>query len=172
MNVRKSIACIVLALAAALPSAVCAQQAPEYDRDRYISEIRTYKHEFLAHELDIPRDRQQAFFEAYDAMEDEEMQLNQEIRDLERQVNADADATEAEIEAANSAIYSQKQKEAEIETRYYEIFKETLTPRQLLRLKSAERKFNQQLMRQHRRGSRGADQAAERRNRNSEVPRR
>ena len=34
---------------------------------------------------------------------------------------------------------------------YYEKYKNILSPRQLVLLKQAERKFNQQLMRQHRR---------------------
>ncbi len=134
------------------PLSMTAQQsAPEYDRERYINEIRNYKHDFLARDLDIPRDRQRSFFEHYDAMEDEIMQLNAETRELEGQVESNADATDVEIDAAISSIFNQKQKEAEIENRYLELFREDLTPRQILRLKSAERRFNQQLMRRHRR---------------------
>lgn len=148
MFTRRLISAILFALAI-LP--IVAQQPAGYDRERYISEVRNYKHEFIARELDIPHEHQQAFFEMYDAMEDEEMQLNQDIRELEQQVISNAEASDVEVEAAAAAVFLQKQKETEIETRYFERFSEVLTPHQLLRLKSVERRFNQQLMRQHRR---------------------
>lgn len=125
--------------------------ASEYSRDQYINEIRSYKHDFLARDLDLSRERQRAFFESYDAMEDEILQLNEETRELERRVDGSAEVSEVELEAAAAAIYGQKGKEAEIEARYYEIFRQQLTPRQLFRLRGAERRFNQHLMRHHRR---------------------
>lgn len=123
----------------------------EYSREQYINEIRAYKHDFLARDLELSRERQRAFFQSYDAMEDELLRLNEETRELERSINDNADASDVELEAAAIAIYGQKGKEAEIEARYLEVFKEQLTPRQLVRLRSAERRFNQYLMRHHRR---------------------
>ncbi len=131
--------------------ATAQQQVADYDIERYISEIRAYKHDYLARELEIPRELQRTFFEQYDAMEDEIMRLNTETRDLERQIDSNPGATDVEIEAAITAIFGQKQKEAEIEMRYLEIFRENMSLHQLLKLKSAERRFNQQLMRRHRR---------------------
>ncbi len=127
------------------------EPAAEYNREQYINEIRSYKHDFLARELDLSRERQRAFFQSYDAMEDELLQLNEETRELERRIDGTADASEVELEAAATAIYGQKAKEAEIESRYLEVFRTQLTPRQLFRLKGAERRFNQSLMRHHRR---------------------
>lgn len=123
----------------------------EYNREQYITVIRSYKHDFLARDLDLSRERQRAFFESYDAMEDELLQLNDDTRELERRINNSAETSEVELEAAAAAIYGQKGKEAEIEARYYDLFKQQLTPRQLFRLRGAERRFNQHLMRHHRR---------------------
>lgn len=87
-------------------------------------------------------------------MDDQLQQIGAETRDLERNVLENVEASDTEVEAAAAAIYSQKQREGKVEAEYYEQFKEILSPRQLLKLKSAERKFTQQLVRQHRRSMR------------------
>ena len=142
---------------AMVPAKTLAQQLNEDDRNRYVNQIRAYKHDFLAKELGLSKAQQDAFFELYDAMEDRTMDLGGEVRDLEKKASA-AGASDEEMAAAAIALYSQKMREGEIEIEYYEKFKETLTPAQLVALKSAERKFTQELMRQHRRlrGEKGA----------------
>lgn len=142
---------------AMVPAKAVAQQLNEDDRNRYVNQIRAYKHDFLAKELGLSKAQQDAFFELYDAMEDRTMDLGGEVRDLEKKATA-AGASDEEMAAAAVALYSQKMREGEIEMEYYEKFKETLTPAQLVALKSAERKFTQELMRQHRRlrGEKGA----------------
>lgn len=142
---------------AMVPAKAVAQQLNEDDRNRYVNQIRAYKHDFLAKELGLSKAQQDAFFELYDAMEDRTMDLGGEVRDLEKKASA-AGASDEEMAAAAVALYSQKMREGEIEMEYYEKFKETLTPAQLVALKSAERKFTQELMRQHRRlrGEKGA----------------
>lgn len=121
------------------------------DRQKWFNEVRNVKHDFLAKELDLSKDQQKAFFEAYDEMEDRLNQLNAETRRIEESTLADADATDAELEAASQAVYELKGKECLIEYEYLDKFKKVLSPRQLLQLKSAERKFTQQLMNHHRR---------------------
>ena len=142
---------------AMVPAQALAQQLNEDDRNRYVNQIRAYKHDFLAKELGLSKAQQDAFFELYAAMEDRTMDLGGEVRDLEKKASA-AGASDEEMAAAAIALYSQKMREGEIEMEYYEKFKETLTPAQLVALKSAERKFTQELMRQHRRlrGEKGA----------------
>ena len=142
---------------AMVPAKALAQQLNEDDRNRYVNQIRAYKHDFLAKELGLSKAQQDAFFELYDAMEDRTIDLGGEVRDLEKKASA-AGASDEEMAAAAIALYSQKMREGAIEIEYYEKFKETLTPAQLVALKSAERKFTQELMRQHRRlrGEKGA----------------
>ena len=123
----------------------------DMDRERYVREIRSYKHRYLARQLELSDQCRENFFRLYDAMEDELLELNTQTRDLEQRVSANTNASDVELEAASSALFSEKAKEAEIENRYYNQFKEYLTPRQLFKLKGAERNFNRQLMRQHRR---------------------
>ena len=84
-------------------------------------------------------------------MDSKIMQINYETRELERSINEDKNASDTEIEAAAAAVFNQKEREGKIENEYFEKFKEVLTPRQLLRLKSAEKKFTQRLVRHHKR---------------------
>lgn len=133
-----------------ISTGVTSAQLPDEDMGRYITELRNYKHRFLARELNLSREQQRNFFELYDAMEDQEIQLNAETRELERNVLDNAQATEVETDAAINAIFAQKQREAELEATYLPRFKEVLTPAQLLRLKSVERRFNQHVMRRTR----------------------
>lgn len=120
-------------------------------REKYRTEIRQYKHQFLAKELQLTREQQNAFFPVYDQMEDRMMKLNDETRELEKRVLDNPQASEPELQGAASAVFSQRLREGEIETEYFAKFQKILSNRQLLRLKNTERKFTRQLMKQHRR---------------------
>ncbi len=130
-----------------------AAQTPlsENERERALTEMRAYKHQFIAKELNLSKEQQSGFFPVYDEMDDKLMQINLETRELERAVNENKEASDTEIEAAATAIFNQKEREGKIENEYFDKFKEVLTPRQLLLLKSAEKKFTQRLVRHHRR---------------------
>ena len=148
-------ATLSLTLLMLFTSGAAAQQPlNEAERDRVFSEIRAYKHKLIAKELDLDTEQEKLFFPVYDKMDDQLQQIGAETRDLERNVLENVEASDTEVEAAAAAIYSQKQREGKVEAEYYEQFKEILSPRQLLKLKSAERKFTQQLVRQHRRSMR------------------
>lgn len=116
------------------------------DRQRIRSEIRSYKHEFLARELEMSREQQREFFPVYDEMDEAVDRINFETRELERKVSQKADASEVEIEAAARAVFSQKSAEGEVEKQYFDRFRQILSGKQLLRLRKAERKFTQRLM--------------------------
>lgn len=131
----------------------------EEDRQRFRNEVRQYKHEFLIKELELSKEQQRDFFAAYDEMEDKIDLVASDTRRLEKTVAEKNDATDIELEAAARAVFSQKKSEGEIEATYYERFRQILKPRQLLALRSAERRFAQQLMRHHRkaRSAAGSD---------------
>ena len=121
------------------------------DRQKFMSEIRNFKHDYLAKELDLSAEQKQEFFPVYDRMDDEIRKLNEETRDIERKTIENGDASEVELEAAAQAVFAQKAKEAQIETTYFEQFKNILNNRQLLLLKSVERRFTRELVKhQHR----------------------
>lgn len=141
-----------VAILAFICSFASAQQPlDENERDKVFSEMRTYKHDFLTRSLNLSKEQQRDFFPVYDELDDRLIQLNKETRDLERSVCSDKNASDTEIDAAAAAVYSQKEREGKIEMEYYSRFQEILTPRQLLHLKSAEKRFTQKLVRHHRR---------------------
>jgi len=133
----------------AVPEMLAQVPLSENDRARWLSEIREYKHESLAKDLELTREQQRDFFPLYDAMEDEVERINSETRALETRVNENNDATDLEIENASRTIFEQKRAEGQVEMTYFDKFKEILSPRQLLRLKNAERRFTQQLVKHH-----------------------
>ncbi len=133
------------------------------DRDKIMEQLKPYKHKFLVKDLDLSKEQQRDFLPIYDKMDDELLKINEDTRRLERSVSENNDASEIEIEAASRAVFEQKQKEAQIELSYYDKFKEILSPRQLLKLKSSERRFTQWIVRHHRRLSRDRGETDNRR---------
>jgi len=123
----------------------------DIDRDRFLSEIRNYKHEVLVKSLELTKEQQREFFPIYDELDNRLQEINTETRELEKRVAVDQTATDTEIEAAASMVYSQKQREGNLEMEYYEKFKSILTPRQLMGLRGAEKIFTQKLVRHHNR---------------------
>ena len=144
-----SILCAVFAFFV-FSARLAAQELNEEDRNRYVTQIRAYKHDYFVKELDLTKEQQNTFFDLYDNMEDRIMDLGTETRSLERDALSESASPEA-VETAAAALYRQKVQEGEIEMEYFEKFKNILSARQLVLLKQAERKFNQQLLRQHRR---------------------
>ena len=77
LRFSKLTATLWLALAAMTVQAAPQQDKEDPDRERYISELRNYKHDFLTRELDLSREQQRDFFPLYDEMEDRVMKINE-----------------------------------------------------------------------------------------------
>lgn len=152
---------IILAVLISVGVIRSAAQPPQLDKDgrqRWMEELRNYKHEFMVKELDLSKEQQNEFFTEYDSMEDKLNSLNADTRELEQRVLADPDASDVELEATARALFDLKSEESKIELEYFEKFKNILTPKQLVRLKNTERKFTQQLVQHHRRLRKADDQ--------------
>lgn len=141
---------LFLALALACSAPLAAQQRLSDDEvQRGLSELRNYKHRVLAQELRLDKDAQQAFFDVYDSMDDELLEVATETREMERRALADSKASDTELEAVSRSLFEQKKRESDIELKYYDRLREVLTPRQLVALKSAERKISMTLANYH-----------------------
>ncbi len=140
---------IILFIATVASSALAQPRPTPENRERWKSELRNYKHDFMARELDLSRDQQSKFFPLYDQMEDSIEQINTDTRELEKRIGDDA--SDIQTEAAARALFEQKSREGQLELEYFDSFKTILTPRQLLKLKSAERQFMRRLMHHNRR---------------------
>lgn len=151
----KHIIFIILILTTLFNGATVAAQHknnPDNERQKWFKEMRDYKHNFLAKELDLTRDQQRKFFPIYDEMEDQTNRLMQETRQLEEKVVKDGDSvTDIEYEKATEALFEQKCKEGEIEKTYMKKFQPILSKKQLFQLKGAERRFTRDIMKHHRR---------------------
>ena len=119
------------------------------DRQRWLSEMRNFKRDFLIKELSLTKEQQSEFLPVYEEMDDKLSKITTETRELEEKMISSDEVSDTEMEAASRAMFEQKSKEGQVELEYYSKFKEILTPRQLIRLKNAERKFTQQLVRHH-----------------------
>ncbi len=92
------------------------------------------------------------FFSVYEQMQRERMGLQHKLRDEFREVSYLQIDTLSDDECLEMAlrINTAPIKESEIRSKYFQVFKEMLTPQQLLRLEIAEIKFNNHLLRQRR----------------------
>lgn len=148
---------LLLALVIAVTAIAASAQFSPAERQRWLGEMRNLKHDFIAKELSLTKDQEREFFPLYDKMEDEIAALNTQTREDEARVAADRDATDLEMENTARTVFEQKRAEGQIEMTYFEKYKTILTPKQLLQLKNAERKFTQQLVNRHRRVKRGGE---------------
>lgn len=120
------------------------------DRDEWFREMLELKHDYLAKELALTKEQQQKFFPVYDSMENETLRMFDQTRALEKRVRQKGDkATDAELLKATDAMYNVKTREAQIERKYYTQFRKLLSPRQLFKLKRAERHFQRQMVKEH-----------------------
>lgn len=148
---RYKILIAALVLTACAPILAPAQSISDEDRTAWTGEMRRYKHQWLTKELELTTEQSHEFFDKYDEMEAELERVYRETRTLETRTLRDDKATDTECEAAARAIFEQKKNEAEIELRYFDKFKQILTPKQLLKLRSAERSFVQHVVNAHKR---------------------
>lgn len=120
------------------------------NRAKWFKELKQYKHEFLIKELGLTKEQQEKFFPIYSEMSRKLIKLNDNTRSFERKIDkSKTPVSDVEYEKGAEALFELKGKEAKIEAEYYPQFKKILTPKQLYLLPKAERKFTNQLMRQH-----------------------
>ena len=148
--IRKALIIATLALLVNVcPVTVGAQRLSDDQVRQALTEMREFKHRMLVKELGLQKDQEQKFFDIYDKMDDELMTMGAEMRELERKTLANESASDTECETVARALFEQKKKEADVELRYYEDMSKVLTPRQMLKLKSAERKISITLANYH-----------------------
>ena len=138
---------LVCVLASAFPA--MAQDRP--DRDQWMSEIRQYRRTYFTKELDLSKEQQNKFFPIYDEMEEQINRIDEDARTMERRIADAADASDLEHEKATEAMYDAKVNQAQIERTYMEKFKNVLNKKQLFELKSVEKQFQRDMLKQHQR---------------------
>ena len=139
---------LILIITLFAPLSLIEARGNRQNRQEWFEKMREYKHQFLIQEVGLTADQQKKFFPIYDKMEDEIFKVVSETRQLEKKVSS-GNVSDLEYENSAKAITELKQKECEIELKYFNQFKEILSSKQLFLLKKAEQKFAQQLMKKH-----------------------
>lgn len=119
------------------------------DKKEWLQKVKKYKHEFLTVELELNETQSKAFFEVYDAKEEECTKLERSLRKFERSLSQkinDGTATDAELDSCITLQYKFNAAMAEIDKKYESEFRKHLTKVQLFKLPRAERKFMRTLM--------------------------
>lgn len=130
---------------------LCAQNASSQNREQWMSEVRQFKRSFISKELNLTKEQQNKFFPLYEEMDEKTTQIDNDARTMEKHIAENADASELEYEKAAEVLYDAKVQQAQVEREYMEKFKTILTKKQLFELKSVERQFSRELMKQHQR---------------------
>lgn len=126
------------------------QEPTARQREQWFTEMRRYKADFIAKELELTEDQKEKFVPLYEEMDERMAKVGEEARKMEKSVNKKGEkATNEDYEKAAELLYNSKSREAAIEMEYYDKFKLILTKKQLFNLKGAERKFTRQLMDNH-----------------------
>lgn len=114
--------------------------------DKWMREMRQAKLEFMIKELQISTEQKAKFTETYNAMEAELDKLRSETDAMRRSIDRKKDASDLEYEKAAEAMFEFKLKEGNIEKKYFDRLKATLSPHQLFNFKKAEMKWMRKLM--------------------------
>lgn len=150
--IRSFVIYTTLLLALILPQGAGAQlKSAESFRAKWLSEIRQVKRNYFIKELGLDREQQNKFFPLYEEMEDKTFRIDDEARQMEQRIAEAKDATDTEYEKTAEALYDADVQTAQIKREYMGKFKTILTRRQLFELKSVEKKFSREMMRQHHR---------------------
>lgn len=159
----KKLLFVIFAIATLLP--VAAEEPVDTmanRRQEWKREMRENKHNYLARHLELTDEQRDKFFKIYDETDAEIAALNKQVREIERRVADNKDATEADYNEAIEEMFTLRQREGEIEKNALERYREVLTPQQLFKLKSAERQYTRALFNHHR-NSRVNNNAAKKR---------
>lgn len=141
---------VILIALILLPVAAGAQKPTARERRVWMKEMRQYKNDYISRKLELTEDQKVKFIPLYNRMEDEVRVISEQTMSMEREVRKKGDeATDLEYEKAAEAQFELKAKESQIELKYFNEFKTILTPKQLLKLKRAEREFSRNLMKKH-----------------------
>lgn len=141
--------CLTLILLGLISSTAYATHNERNDRERkqWFGEMRRFKADFVAKELNLTEDQKAKFIPLYEEMDAKTAQVGEEARRMERNLGKKGEnITDTEYEKTAEALYEAKGKEAAIEMEYFTKFKSILSKKQLFQLKGAERKFTRQLM--------------------------
>lgn len=113
------------------------------DKDSKRKEMMEFKLKFISDELELKDDQKKQFDELYTQMESERRAIFKKIKEAEKRISDNKNASEADYERASKEITDAKAEMSQIEKKYDEKFATFLSKKQLYKLKEAENKFTE-----------------------------
>ena len=130
---------ILLSLLFVLPS--FAQNNSDHEARR--KEMMEFKLKFLADEIGLNESQKKQFNDAYSKMQAERRAIFKKMKEAEKIIKNNKNATEADYDRASKEIANAKSQMEKIEQKYYAIFSKFLTKKQIYLLQEAENKYNE-----------------------------
>ena len=129
----------------AIPAAYSHGSGSE-NKEKMRKEVKEFKMKYLAKEMELTEEQKGKFFELYEEMSQKRKACYKQAHEMEKRLRKDEkEATEADYQQVTEAFNKANIETAEIEKSYNEKFAEFLTPKQIYKLKDAERSFHERL---------------------------
>jgi len=147
---KKTFILFILTVFFITPGFVWAQNNDNDHQDRW-ERYRSEKVAFLTDKLDLSPTEAQKFWPVYNEMDKERSEVQQERRDLDRQVReATETLSDKEIIKLTRDYASNAEKEGSLATKYNEQFLKILPAQKVLKLYKAENEFRMYMFRKYR----------------------
>lgn len=128
---------LILVLLAVIP--MTAQEKGKLSPEKR-KEFREYKMKFLAQEMGLKEETSKKFFELYNQLSDERLDIRMEIHDLNKKIKKGT-ATDQDYARLNKL----KEQDAEIDKKYDAKFATFLSNKEIFKMKEAEEVFRKKL---------------------------
>ncbi len=113
---------------------------------KFGKELKEFKYKFMAQEMQLSADQQKQFFEVYSQMSNEMRKTHGAVGRLHKAVKNGKQLSDAEYTKLYEDVASEKIAEGQVEKKYDEKFRTFLSPQQICKMKMAEIKFRDRLM--------------------------
>lgn len=139
---------LLLLLMLAGISSVCFAHPDKGEPDaKKLKEIREYKIKYLAQEIDLSDNQKAKFVETYNQMAEERKANFEKLRAAEKKLKQNLSDADSKVQM--NIIADCKIKDAQIVKAYDLKFEKFLTPKQMIKMKEAEDKFNKRMREMH-----------------------
>lgn len=139
MTMKRKVLFLMLTILFALPS--FAQKHHDKDKEARRKEMMEFKLKFIGDEIGLNDDQKKQFNDIYTQMETERRQIFRKIKNAEKKIADNKNASEEDYEKANKEISDAKNEMTAIDKKYEDKFTTFLSKKQIYNMKAAETKF-------------------------------
>ncbi len=145
MKLRTIILVMMLAIIPAV--GIYAQQKKTQSRDEWRKEMREFRMKFIAQEIELQENQEQKFTALYNQLCDERQVVLKKAHSAEKRLKTlGPKATDEDYRVASETVAKAREEEVALEKKYSEKFGAFLSQKQLFKMKEAENKFRERLV--------------------------